>query len=97
MIYLMYNMAHTGVSGSGSCSNSWRSGRGRCQMVIPWCSDDGRWAVAVARWARWARWLARRLGVGVGVGEGEGGSGPCRLLQRSTRWTLDDGQETKMG
>lgn len=31
-------------------------------------------------------WLARWLVVG------EGGSGPCRLLQRSTRWTLDDGQ-----
>lgn len=30
--------------------------------------------------------MARRGSVG------EGGSGPCRTLQRSTRWTLDDGQ-----
>lgn len=26
------------------------------------------------------------------AGRVEGGGGPCRLLQRSTRWTLNDGQ-----
>lgn len=43
------------------------------------CLLDGRLGDLLGWLAGWA-WV-----------EDEGGSGPCRLLQRSTRWTLDDG------
>lgn len=84
MIYLMYNMAHTGGIRERILFEFLEK-RGRCQMVIPWCSD-GRWAVAVARWARWARWLDGWAWAWVRVRAEVDPAGSCRDLHVG-RWT----------